>query len=63
MEGPVPSLSEMSSSPLFWESFWPCLTFGVLAVTFLTPLLWFWFADRSSSRRTRSATSAARFCG
>ncbi|CAN7613220.1 hypothetical protein LJR225_004673 [Phenylobacterium sp. LjRoot225] len=42
----MPSLSEMSSSPLFWASFWPCLIFGVMALTFLIPPLWFWYGRR-----------------
>jgi hypothetical protein len=34
------TLSNLSASPLFWETFWPAVSFGALAVTCLATLAW-----------------------
>lgn len=48
------TLSELSASPLFWEIFWPSLSFGAAAVAFLAPLVWLRNSrDRSTSRGSK----------
>ena len=33
------TLGDLSASPLFWETFWPCLGFAATAVAFFSLLL------------------------